>query len=46
MRFVFHLAADGGGDFVGELVHKAFGDAGICPEDIAVVDAASAGNHL
>ena len=40
------LFSDGGSDFVGELVHQAFGDAGVGAEDIAVVDSAAAGNHL
>lgn len=38
--------AYGSGDLVGELVHQAFGDAGVGAEDIAVVDSAAAGNNL
>lgn len=43
---IFNLLADGGSDFVGELEHQAFGDAGVGAEDIAVVDSAATGNHL
>ena len=43
---VLKLLSDCSGDFVGEFVHQAFGDAGVGAEDIAVVDSAAAGNHL